>query len=156
MDVEKLLALLSEMERRQVDYVLVGGVAMGLHGLVRATEDVDFFVRPDPDNVRRLKDALRAIWDDPDIDQIKAGDLSGEYATIRYGPPGESFAVDLLSRLGPAFAFDDLRAETIILEGVPVRLATPETLYRMKRDTARPIDRADAAALREKFGIRDE
>jgi nucleotidyltransferase AbiEii toxin of type IV toxin-antitoxin system len=156
MDVEKILALLKEMERRQVDYVLVGGVAMGLHGLVRATEDVDLFVRPEPDNVRRLKDALRAIWDDPDIEQIGAGDLSGEYATIRYAPPGESFAVDLLSRLGSAVSFDDLRAETIIFEGVSVRLATPETLYRMKRDTVRPIDRADAAALREKFGLRGE
>jgi hypothetical protein len=30
------------------------------------------------------------------------------------------------------------------------------SLYRMKRDTIRPIDRADAVALREKFGLEDE
>jgi hypothetical protein len=33
---------------------------------------------------------------------------------------------------------------------------THDTLYRMKRDTVRPIDRADAAALREKFTLGDE
>lgn len=42
-----------------------------------------------------------------------------------------------------------------MVEGVAVRVATPATLYRMKKDTVRPIDRADAAALREKFGIVD-
>jgi hypothetical protein len=155
-DFDRLLALLAELHRQRVEYVLVGGVALGLHGLVRATEDIDLFVRPHPENVARLKAALRAVWSDPDIDQIDAADLVGPYPTIRYGPPGESFVVDLLSRLGTAIQFDDLEAETVVIEGVPVRLATPVTLYRMKRDTVRPIDRADAAALRERFRIPEE
>ena len=40
-----------------------------------------------------------------------------------------------------------------MVEGIKVPVATPATLYRMKKDTVRPIDRADAAALREKFGL---
>ncbi len=64
--------------------------------------------------------------------------------------------IDLLSHLGSAFAFEDLEAETVSLEGVPVRVATPATLYRMKKGTDRPIDRADAAALREKFRLLEE
>ena len=36
-----------------------------------------------------------------------------------------------------------------------VRIATPRALYRMKRDTVRPIDRADADALRRRFAIED-
>ena len=39
--------------------------------------------------------------------------------------------------------------------GVAVRIATQRMLYRMKRDTLRPIDRADAADLKAKFGIED-
>jgi hypothetical protein len=39
---------------------------------------------------------------------------------------------------------------------VRVRLATPRTLYRMKKGTARLIDRADAEALRRRFGLEDE
>ncbi len=73
-----------------------------------------------------------------------------------YGPPGEEFVVDLLSRLGSTFTFEDLQVQTVLVEGVPIRVATPSTLYRMKKDTVRLIDRADAAALREKFGIKDE
>jgi hypothetical protein len=61
--------------------------------------------------------------------------------------------IDLLAALGSAFTFEDLEAQIILVEGVPVRVATPATLYRMKKDTARPIDRADAAALREKFRL---
>jgi acylphosphatase len=156
MDFDRFLDVLRALAREGVDYVLVGAVALGLHGLVRATEDVDLFIRPDSENVERLKQALRSVWDDPDIAGITAQDLAGEYPTIRYGPPGEGFVIDLLSRLGSAFAFEDLEFETILVEAVPVKVATPATLYRMKKGTIRPIDRADAAALREKFGIPEE
>jgi nucleotidyltransferase AbiEii toxin of type IV toxin-antitoxin system len=155
-DFERFLELLRALAREDVDYVLVGGVALNLHGIVRATEDVDLFIRPEANNVERLKRALRLVWDDPDIDQITVADLVGEYPTIRYGPPGEDFVVDLLARLGSAFVFEDLEMRTVQVEGVTVRLATPATLYRMKRDTARPIDRADALALREKFRLGEE
>ena len=156
MDFEKFLLLLRELERHQVDYVLIGGVALNLHGIVRATEDVDLFVRPDEDNIQRLRQALRAVWADPDIEQITATDLAGDYPTVRYGPPGEEFVIDLLSRLGSAFQFSDIQTERVDIEGVQVKLATPSMLYRMKRDTIRPIDKADAAALREKFDLKDE
>jgi len=156
MDFDKFLEVLRALAREGVDYVLVGAVALGVHGIVRATEDVDLFIRPDGENVERLKRALRSVWDDPDIAGITADDLAGEYPTVRYGPPGEGFVIDLLSRLGSAFAFEDLESETVSVEGVPARVATPATLYRMKRGTLRPIDRADAAALREKFGFVEE
>ena len=133
--------------------MLVGAVALTLHGIVRATEDIDLFIRPEHDNVERLRRALTCVWDDPDIAQITATDLAGDYPMIRYGPPGEGFVIDLLARLGAAFSFGDLEAQTLVIEGVPVRVATPATLFRMKRDTVRPIDKADAAALQQKFGL---
>lgn len=156
MDFDKFLEVLRALAHEGVDYVLVGGVALGVHGIARATEDIDLFIRADEQNVERLKRALRSVWDDPDIGGITAGDLAGEYPTIRYGPPGEGFVIDLLARLDSAFTFEDLESQTVTIEGVPVRVATPTTLYRMKRGTLRPIDRADAAALREKFGIAEE
>jgi hypothetical protein len=155
MDFERFLDLLKALKREGVDYVLVGGVAVNLHGIVRATEDVDLFIRPSEDNVERLKRALRSLWDDPEIAQISARDFAGEFPTIRYGPPDDPIVIDLISALGSAFTFEDLDAQTVMVEGVPVRVATPATLYRMKRDTVRPIDRADAVALREKFRLGD-
>ena len=115
----------------------------------------DLFVRPTADNVARLRRALSAVWSDPDIDAIVASDLAGDYPTIRYGPPDGSFTLDLLSRLGERFSYEDIETATVELEGESVRAATPRMLDVMKRDTLRPLDRADAAALRRTFDIED-
>ena len=156
MDFERFLFLLRALEEYTVDYVLVGGVALNMHGIIRATEDIDLFVQPTPENIARLRQALQAIWADPDIDEITAEDLNGEYPAIRYGPPDEDFAIDIISQLGTAFRFEDLQIEIVQIEGVAVRLATPSTLYQMKKNTVRPIDRADSAMLREKFALQNE
>ncbi|MCK6530215.1 hypothetical protein L6R50_22535 [Myxococcota bacterium] len=49
-----------------------------------------------------------------------------------------------------------LEAQDVHIDGVLVRVATPRTLYRMKRDTVRPLDRIDAEAIRARFALRDE
>ena len=150
------MAVLAALEREQVEYVLVGGIAVGLHGFERATNDIDLFVRPTDDNVKRLRAALHTVFDDDSIDEITAADLAGEYPTIRYGPPQGDFFIDILGRLGTEVAFDDLSYQPIDIAGVTVRLATPRTLYRMKRRTVRPIDRIDAEVLREAFHLEEE
>lgn len=154
MEFHRFLGIVEALGAAKVDYILVGGVAVNLHGIVRATEDVDLFVRPDPENVERLKNALRSLWDDPEIDEIHIEDFE-TYPTLRYGPPGEDLVIDVLTRLGTKFAFDDLEWETITVEGVEVRVATPATLVRMKRNTLRPIDQADASALTRMFRLEE-
>ena len=62
MDFEKFLLLLRALEQYNVDYALVGGLALNLHGIVRATEDIDLFIRPEPANVDQMKkDTVRPI-----------------------------------------------------------------------------------------------
>lgn len=155
MRIERVLDILRAFEREEVEYVLVGGIAVGFQGLVRGTEDIDFFIRPTSTNVARVRSALASLWKDPAIEEIVAEDLAGEYSTVRYGPPDEDFVIDLIARLGDAFVFDSLVAQTMVIEGVRIQVATPETLYRMKRDTLRPIDQVDAEALRQKFELGD-
>ena len=156
MDFDRFFGLLKALEREAVDYILVGGIALNLHGIVRATEDIDLFVRANADNVDRLKRALRSVWNDPDIAQIRLEDLAGDYPTVRYGPPDEGFVIDLIGRLGSAVTFDDLKADVADVEGVRVRLASPESLYRMKKDTVRAQDRADAQLLKDRFGLKED
>ncbi len=64
--------------------------------------------------------------------------------------------MDILSRLGEAFRYEELEAEEVIVEGVRARVATPRMLYRMKRDTVRPQDRMDAETIRARFGLKEE
>jgi hypothetical protein len=156
MDYGRIMELLRALEREKVDYILVGGVAMNLHGVVRATQDIDLFVRPEKDNVERVKRALRSVWNDPEIDSISHEDLAGDYPTVRYGPPNDSIFIDLMSRLGDAFHYEDLVAQDLPWQGIHVRIATPQTLYKMKKGTLRGLDRADAEELRERFEIKEQ
>ncbi len=143
------------MNERHVNYVIVGGVAMNFQGVVRATRDLDIFVAPSADNIVRLKEALRAVWDDPSIDEISSDDLLGDYPAVCYGPPDEVFSIDILTRLGEAFPFNVLEAEVKNVDGLTVKVATPKTLYRMKHATVRPQDRVDAEALDQRYHIRE-
>jgi hypothetical protein len=155
-DFDRILSIVEALNREGVEYMVFGGVAVNLHGLPRTTEDVDFFVDPSPENVARIKRAFRSLWDDPFLDEIQDGDFVGDYPSFMYEPPDELFTIDVVSRLGEAFAYKDLEAETHEISGVPVRLVTPETLYRMKRDTIRPIDKIDAMNLRKRFKLKDK
>ncbi len=153
--LDRLPDLLDALNAENVEYVLFGGQAVNLHGILRFTDDIDLFISPASENVDRLRRALRKVWADPSIDEIRAEDLAGEYAVVRYGTP-DDFYIDLVSRLGDAYAFADMEYEWIDRGGIRARLATPRMLYRMKKNTVRPLDRADAVDLKAKFHLEDD
>jgi hypothetical protein len=74
---------------------------------------------------------------------------------VQYNPPDAAFHIDILTRLGNAYAFADLKIERVSLDDLVVSVVTPQTLYEMKRDTVRLKDKADAQALQERFGLKD-
>jgi hypothetical protein len=151
------MRVLREFEAVGLEYVLIGAAAMGFHGLVRTTEDLDLFIRATAENIEKLQTALRAAYqDDPNVSEISSADLLGEYPAIRYYPPTGDLYLDVLTRLGEVTNFETVDAEIKNIDGTPVRVATPAALYRMKKDTVRPQDRADAAALRERFNLDED
>jgi predicted nucleotidyltransferase len=156
-DREELLRVLRAFEASGLEYVIIGATAMGLHGVVRATEDVDLFIRATPENVERLRAALRSAYDgDPHVEEIATADLLGEYPAVRYYPPSGDLYFDILTRLGETATFESVAAETKEVGGTRVPVATPEALYALKKDTARARDREDAAALKARFGLEDD
>jgi hypothetical protein len=156
MEFEQTKRILAAFERHEVDYVLVGGMAMAAQGLVRATRDIDMVVSAEAKNIGRLKTALWELFDDPEIESIRADELAGDYPAIQYVPPAGDFWIDILARLGEAFRFADVESEELMVEGVRVRVATPRMLYRMKKDTVRPQDQLDAQVLKERFDLKEE
>lgn len=157
MDRDELLRVLRAFEEQHLEYVLIGATAMGFHGLVRATEDVDLLIRPTPENVEQLRQALKAAYpDDSNVEDILTEDLLGDYPAVRYYPTNGDLFFDILTRLGDAAGYENVESEIKEVEGVRVRIATPQSLYRLKKSTVRPIDRQDAAALRERFKLGDE
>jgi hypothetical protein len=154
MDRDEVMRVLRAFESAGLEYVLIGAAAMGFHGLVRATEDLDLFIRATPENVEKLRLALRAAYEgDPNIDEISSTDLLGDYPAVRYVPPTGDIYFDVLTRLGELASFETIDAEVKEVDGTPVRVATPGALYRLKKGTVRSQDHADAAALRERFDL---
>jgi hypothetical protein len=152
-DREATWRVLKALEDHGVRYAIFGGVAVNLHGLARATQDLKVFVEPVAANVGRLRDALHSVFDDPSIDEITADDLLGEYPAVQYVPPEGAFHLDVLTRLGSAFTWEDLETERVPFDGIEVTVVTPRTLYEMKRDTVRAKDRIDAEELRRRYGL---
>ena len=95
------MRVLRAFESVRLEYVLIGAAAMAFHGLVRATADLVFLIRATPENIERLRTALRkAFQGDPEINAISSEDLLGDYPSIRYVPPTGTLYLDVLTRLG--------------------------------------------------------
>jgi hypothetical protein len=156
MELDRVKEVLAALRREGVEYKVFGGVALNLHGLPRFTQDLDLFVAPTADNVSRLRRALDSVFHDPELVGLVAEDLLGAYPAIQYVPPEGDFHVDIVTRLGEAFRYEELESGEVDFEGLPVEVVTPGQLYRMKKDTVRLRDRGDAELLRDRFGLDDE
>ncbi len=154
MDRDEVLRVLRTLEDAGVDYVLIGAMAMGLHGVVRATEGMDLLLLADRANIERVRSALREAYSgDASVEDIRSSDLLGDYPAVRYFPPSGDLYLDLLTKLGDMATFESVEAETMVVEGIRVRVATPSALYKLKKGTMRALDHRDAAALRDRFDL---
>lgn len=145
---DRFMNILRVLSEYKVEYVLIGGLAVIIHGFPRLTSDIDLFVKMDGDNINRLKIALKKLFPlDQEIESISIKDLQ-EYAVVRFGTE-EDFFIDIVGKIGEMFEYQDLEYEVKMINEIPVRLATPECLLRMKSGTVRPEDKRDAFFLSE-------
>lgn len=90
----RFLDIMRALSAEDVDYILVGGFAVILHGLSRLTADIDIFVKPEADNLERLKKALRKVFPaDDEIDSLSLRDLQ-DYAVVRFGTADDFYIED--------------------------------------------------------------
>lgn len=157
MTLDEAKDIFRALGREGVDFVVIGAMAMAAQGLPRATQDLGFFVAPERENLEALKRALAELFNDPTVDEIDPDDLLGDYPAVEYIPPHGRFWIDVLTRLGEAFSWQDVddHAEELMLGDLVVRVATPRLLYDMKKDTVRLQDRADAARICAAFDLED-
>ena len=62
------------------------------------------------------------------------------------------FYIDIISRIGEKFSFNDLQYEEKIIEGIRIKVADIKTLYKLKENTYREIDQLDIKFLKSKMG----
>lgn len=127
--------------------MLVGGYAVMAHGHIRATQDIDVWVRPTPDNARRVLKALQAFGMPPGLSLEVLEKVEGEPPTgFRFGRP--PIAVDLLTSI-QGVDFEDAFSESLIqeIDGILIRIIGKRALLDNKRSTGREKDKLDAEAL---------
>ena len=143
---EKLLVLLAD---GQVQFVLVGGVAVTLHGYIRLTEDVDILVERSTDNITRLLNTL-AGYGEGFARELTVEDFADEEGAIRIVEESEMSQIDIFTRMS-GLHYEDLiaEAETLELSGRSIRFASKAALIRLKERSEREKDQHDVAALKK-------
>lgn len=151
--------ILEELTEREVDYVLIGGLAAQTHGNTRMTNDVDLIPAPDPENLDRLAEALQALDArvlNPGQEALAIDAKMLPRATIWQlaTPHGD---IDILHDAPGAAPYPELRERALVisLDAALVPVVGRDDLIRMKLARGRPIDRADVAALTDQSPERD-
>jgi hypothetical protein len=159
--------LFRALNAHQVRYMVVGGLAMNLHGVPRLTMDVDLVVALDADNLRRFLAAATQLGLTPGV-PVAAEELlrsearrswieeKGMTAFPFKAPTPETPTVDILidpSLISPT-ALE--RAQRRDVGGIEVFLIEIEDLIEMKRHAGRRQDQADVEQLQRMIKSRDD
>ena len=138
-DLLRICAALNAAEAR---YIVIGGMAMVLHGFNRGTEDIDLLVDRAVENIQKLREAL-SILPDNAIQEVRDTDIE-EYGVVRVA---DEVVVDLM---GSACGIDFEAARGEIdwreIEGVRIPFASPSLLLKTKQ-TVREKDAIDRLYL---------
>lgn len=142
-DLREFVELLNS---ENVEYVIVGGHAVGFHGYPRYTGDIDIFVRRDPKNAARIVAVLDAFG----FGNLGAGEdtFVKPDTVVQLGRPPNR--IDILTDIsGVDFDYVWDTREDAELDGIPVSMIAREPLLINKRASGRPKDLADVRELEE-------
>ncbi len=163
--------LLRALCEHDVEFVVIGGFAVGLHGYVRATKDVDIVPAPDEANVSRLWDALLALDarpaefgdfapDEMPVPFTRAGLVEGTGNWALYTRLGRLDLMPYVEDDDGELPFAELRAaaDSEEFEEIGARLwfASAQHLIAMKEHAGRDEDLRDVAALRAALGLEED
>lgn len=148
----QLRQLLERLIEEEIDFVLVGGLAVNAWGYVRGTKDVDIVPDPAPGNLGRLAELLRDLGGKVEVGDRRLGpDAISTF--LRTGDrtlvATDLGSIDVLQGLPQVPRFDvlDAAAEEVDLGDFAVRVCSLDHLLEMKRASKRARDKDDVEAL---------
>ena len=140
---ERLLANLNVAE---IDYAVVGGVAVIANGYLRLTDDLDIIVNDRPENIRKLLECLRQ-WGEGWARELKPEDFVPQEGCLRVM---EEFDLDIFTHMRGK-SLEDFRPRLRCLETSSTRIPhlSPEDLIFLKQGSWREKDQLDLLAMKE-------
>jgi hypothetical protein len=141
--------LLLEFADAKVEFVIVGAFAVAYHGVPRATGDMDVFVRPSPENARRVFDGLVRFGAPLASAGVTPEDFETPGIVYQIGQPPRR--IDVLTEIS-GVSFDEAWAtrRTVQFQGRGIPFIGREELLRNKKAAGRPKDLADLSRLLKK------
>ena len=138
--------LLAELAEADVRYLIVGGHALAVHGVSRATLDLDIFVRPDSNNSEKLINALLAFGAPLRAHGVSQHDFEREGTIYQLGLPPNR--IDILTAID-GVTFDQAWEGhvEVMVDQVKMNFIGLESIILNKKSAGRPKDIADVAAL---------
>ena len=132
------------LNSHQVEYLLIGGYAVGYHGYPRATGDMDLWVAIRQDNADKLVAVLREFGFD--VSQLSAGLFLKENQILRMGVP--PMRIELLTTIS-GVRFEECYSERIIdvIDDVEVQIISLKHLKLNKQASGRYKDLNDLEHL---------
>jgi len=148
-----LHGLLRGLADEGVDFVVIGGVAVAVHGFVRATEDVDLVPNPERENLDRLLNALIRLGARLTVRPERTpgpDDRNALYRGANMSLSTRQGDVDVVQRLPgvPSYATLVEDALEVAPFGVPLKVASRQHLLAMKQARGSHLDLADMERLR--------
>ena len=130
--------------QHEVEYLLVGGYAVGYHGYPRATIAIDVWVAANPESARRVVTALEEFGFGSQV--LVEGLFLGSDQVVRMGLP--PMRIEIMTSIS-GVDFEDAYDQRIedMLDGVPVKLISLHHLKANKVAAARTKDLADLEEL---------
>ena len=139
--------LLAEFNARNVEFLVVGAHALAAHGHVRATEDLDVWVRPEGENAKRVLDALRAFG--APLHDLTEKDLTTPGVVFQIGVA--PLRIDVLTAIdGVDFAEAWPSRLVAKFADQTIAVLSKEHLIKNKRAVGRTQDLADVERLEGK------
>ena len=141
--LNRLKAVFESFQRHEVRYVVIGGIASIIHGVPRATFDLDILIDATPDNAARLLAALLEAGLGTAA-LTTEGDLLANEITIFK----DRVRIDVQTST-PGILFEDAwaRKNTVAYHGQAFHILSKEDLIQSKRAAGRPVDLEDVRLL---------
>ncbi len=138
--------ILSAFVDEGVEFLLVGAYALAVHGHPRATGDLDLWVRPSPENARRVWRALERFG--APLSQLALEDLQKPDLIFQIGVAPRR--IDILTSIeGVTFEEAWPARVEVEIEGLRIPVLGREHLIQNKKASGRPQDLADVAWLEQ-------
>ena len=136
--------MLSAFNDEKVEYMIVGAYAVAAHGVVRATGDIDLWIRSSQDNARRAWRALASFG--APLSGLREADLAVHGTVFQIGVAPSR--IDILTSIdGVEFADAWNQRVEVEVEGIRVNVIGRSHLIANKKAVGRPQDLADIARL---------